>query len=914
MFQKTLFSLIFSFTALISNAQKLTEEVSTKKIIETLGTYNFNYPSEQLFVHFDKPYYSVGDTIWFKAYLLQNSSLNYSSLSGLLYLELITDSNKVVKFLSIPVSYGIGWGQIDLNKEEIKEGNYSIRAYTNWMQNFGEEVFFRQQFRITDAGLNNWLINENHKITVEGNKENLAIDLQLKAINAGVIKNKKVDFKVISGSKIVFKKEVETNSDGLIKEQFVLPSNKNISNKLSILLQDKSDRSISTSFPLRLNHADNIDLQFMPEGGYLVEGISSRVGFKSITENGLGIDIKGKIIDSKNNEITSFQSLHNGMGVFEIKPANNENYFAVVNFPQGILKRYPLPVVKTTGIVVRIDNTKQSDSIKFTIVGSADISDDKSYHFIGLSAGNIYSYADFNFKSSIKKTGTMAKSLFPSGIVHFTLMDHTGQSLNERIFFINHYDQLQIEAETLNKIFTTRDSIPFSLKVTDIDGKDVIGSFSVAVTDDTQIEQDSLNTENIISRMLLTGELKGNVESPGYYFSSNDLNIQQSLDALLLTQGWIGYDWKKIYHPTVPVFAPEMNFAVSGSVLNLFNKPVNKAQVILISTGNLIHFKDTLTNEKGQFMFSNFPPFDSEAFIVQARNARGKNFGISLNVNQFQPAEVKHLLPINLPWYVNTDTMMTHYVQNTLTQKLNFEKKFKLLPTVKISAKPKIKGSHNLNQDGSDQVINEFELQRVGKISLLQLLQQKVKGFRVVYLAGATQAYKINFDDVKFIIDGLNLDFFGFVKETLEYLNATDITGIEVMTSLRYTSSYEIQYLPIETRMSLSSNRTSFIEVTTRSGNGIFMKHVPGVLVYRPIPLTIPKQFYSPAYSIKSATEKTIDLRSTIYWNPNVVTNVHGEAKFSFFSADTPGSYTIIIQGSDLAGNIGYKFKKITIK
>ncbi len=73
-------------------------------------------------------------------------------------------------------------------------------------------------------------------------------------------------------------------------------------------------------------------------------------------------------------------------------------------------------------------------------------------------------------------------------------------------------------------------------------------------------------------------------------------------------------------------------------------------------------------------------------------------------------------------------------------------------------------------------------------------------------------------------------------------------------------------------------------------------------------------QFYSPAFSIKSASEKTIDLRSTIYWQPNVVTNVQWQANFSFFSADKPGSYTIIIQGSDMVGNIGYKLEKINIK
>lgn len=910
---KILFLLCFSLVALIANGQKISEEISSNKIIETVDTFNFRFPSEKLFIHFDKPYYSINDTIWLKAYLLQTNSHAYSALSGLLYIELITDSNKLVKRLSLPVSYGIAWGQIALNKDEITEGNYSIRAYTNWMQNFGEDYFFRQTIKITDAGSKNWLIKENHKIYAEGDKQNLALNLQLSTLNATLITNKKIDYKIVSGNKLLFKKDAETNSEGIIKDQFILPSNNKVTRNLSIILQDKNNPLFITWFPLHLNLPENTDLQFMPEGGYLVAGILSRVGFKALAENGLGTDVQGKIVDSKNNEVASFQSTYKGMGVFEITPVKGENYFAVVNFPESIVKRYPLPEIKNSGIVLRIDDNIKSDSIRFSIFGSQDMISNEKYHFIGLSRSVVLYAADFAFKAH-KITGTIAKTIFPAGITHFTLMDRFGQPLNERMVFIDNKDQLQIQSETLNKNFTTRDSIPFKLNVTDNNGNAVVGSFSVAVTDDSQIKSDSIQPENIVSRMLLTTELKGNIETPGYYLTYGDVKQPQALDALLLTQGWVGYDWKKIYKPPVPVFVPEKNFSVSGRVSNLFNNPINKAQVILLSTGSSIQFKDTITNEKGQFTFTNFPPFDSAAFILQARNAKGKNFGLGLNVNEFQPAEIKQTLPVMPPWYVNTDTIMASYVQNNFTRQAEYEKKYKTLAPVKITAKQKIKGSHNLNGTGADQIINQIEIENAGKMSLLDLLRQKVNGFRVIYLAGGEHGYKINFNSVKFIIDGVDLAFFGFGRETLEYLDAADIVGIEVMNNMRYTSNYESQFLTIEERMNTRGNQISFIEITTRSGNGAFMKKTPGVYVYRPIPLTLAKEFYSPAYTVKNSDEKNIDRRSTIYWKPNVVTNVHGEAKFYFYTADTPGNYSIIIQGSDLNGNVGYKYQKITIK
>ena len=84
-------------------------------------------------------------------------------------------------------------------------------------------------------------------------------------------------------------------------------------------------------------------------------------------------------------------------------------------------------------------------------------------------------------------------------------------------------------------------------------------------------------------------------------------------------------------------------------------------------------------------------------------------------------------------------------------------------------------------------------------------------------------------------------------------------------------------------------------------------------MIYKPVPVTYPVQFYSPKYAVKNNND-TKDLRSTVYWNPNLLTDKNGETQIYFYAADTPTTYSLMIQGSDLKGSVGYKLEKISIK
>src|SRR5205807_451793 len=105
----------------------------------------------------------------------------------------------------------------------------------------------------------------------------------------------------------------------------------------------------------------------------------------------------------------------------------------------------------------------------------------------------------------------------------------------------------------------------------------------------------------------------------------------------------------------------------------------------------------------------------------------------------------------------------------------------------------------------------------------------------------------------------------------------------------------------------------AYVEITTRSGNGFFMKNSPGIAVYKPVPVEWPQQFYRPVYTPGSTVENSKDLRSTIHWQPNVVTDKNGHAFVSFYAADATGTYSVIIQGSDMNGAVGYHKSVLTV-
>jgi len=106
------------------------------------------------------------------------------------------------------------------------------------------------------------------------------------------------------------------------------------------------------------------DVQFLPEGGQLVDGIVGRIAFKAINASGQSLSVSGFVLDAKKDTVIGFVSTHLGMGYFTMKPEENQTYTAFVRLGNGALASYSMPAVQAQGIVMQVDNVSRKDAIR----------------------------------------------------------------------------------------------------------------------------------------------------------------------------------------------------------------------------------------------------------------------------------------------------------------------------------------------------------------------------------------------------------------------------------------------------------------------------------------------------------------------------------------------------------------------
>jgi len=917
--------------------------------IDRLTTFSPNQTTEKLYLQFDKPYYATGDTIWFKAYLLNNFLLP-SVKSGVLNIDIANDSDKVIKQYRLPVQSGLAWGNIALSDKDFKPGTYTLRAYTKWMRNFGDEGFFYKSFTITSTDNRQLLVSVAFGNTMANGPSSLEAKLRFSTMTDLPFAVQPLTLKVMNAGKQLYRQKYITGVDGALDINFTPPQK---ADHLTIVAENDKKERLAV-IPVPVNRPENADIQFLPEGGNLVTGLPAHIGFKAISENGKGLEVSGVILDHTQKQVSTFKSQHLGMGSFDLDVKEGETYTARVTLPGDITKQYSLPPVKSTGTTLSIKNEMPGDSLGVKVSASKDtLTSGKVYFLIGRARGIVCYAAIINLREFGSISKKIAKSLFPTGIAHFTLMTANYQPVNERLVYIDHHDDLNIKFNTNKPNYDKRDSVGLSLKVLDTDGKPILGNFSMAVTDDAQVKPDSLNAETINTRFLLTGDLKGYIEQPGYYLSQKKpAAAWQALDNLLLTQGWVGYDWAQVLSPPKITYPPEHDFTVSGHVTNVLNKPVADTHIMLFSKSPAM-VMDTVSSNYGQFVFDHLPRVDTPAFVLKAVNKSGKSFNVNVKVDeQAAPVFTAPALRQLMPWYVNIDSILITYNKRAaLThQQQDFNMSGHILNEVKVTAKKIVKGSQNLNGPGNaDIVLDEKDLEAAGKKTWLQLFQEKITGFRESdvrrqinlwffiqdvkylrldkgeYLQSDFKWYYINDKPVKFYVDGVSitdsypaarseiLQYSGGFQNITNFLNSTsaeDIIGIEVSFTDKYSGTYMRTYTH---SAYIHMDDVAFIEITTRSGHGPLIDNTPGMYLYKPMPFSYPKQFYKPKYTVKDTTSRQ-DLRSTIDWEPNVTTNANGEANIWFYTADEPSTYTVTIEGTDMNGHFGYAQGKIKVE
>ncbi len=118
-----------------------------EKLVDNLEFLVANYPQTKIYVHTDKPYYALGDNLWFSVYAVNANDHAENPVSGLAYVHLEAPNGEVLLERNVQLNGKFGNGDMEIG-EDWGEGIYTIRGFTSYMQNYDEDYAFSKEIAI----------------------------------------------------------------------------------------------------------------------------------------------------------------------------------------------------------------------------------------------------------------------------------------------------------------------------------------------------------------------------------------------------------------------------------------------------------------------------------------------------------------------------------------------------------------------------------------------------------------------------------------------------------------------------------------------------------------------------------------------------------------------------------------------
>ena len=872
------------------------DTLSLNTLIEKNQKLITEYPTEKVYLHFDKPYYAVGDTIWFKAYIASGQDAP-SDLSKIVYVDVVSDRDTITKPMRLPVVNTSAYGSITLDPLIYKSGNYRIRAYTYWMLNGDESYFFTKNIQIGNAINRKVITTVSVKGEDAGGTPKANVQVLYKDPEGNPLRNIKLTWRLISNFEDISKGRATTDAQGVLS--LTLTANQKAALNAGMLettLETGDDNQIISTFPLKNIFAE-ADIQFFPEGGEFIENVRSKVAFKAIGEKGLGIGVTGEIVDNTGKVAATLETQHLGMGIFALTPETGQSYKANLTFSNGVKTTVTLPAAKPSGIVLSAINSDPSNLLLRITSNTAYFSTNQNKHFyIVARSKGVICYAAKASLTAAAFAASIPKDKFPTGIVQITLFSSSGEPLTERLVFIKQHDLVTLNVTSDRKTYGVRQPVKMTVTAKN-NNQPIEGNFSISVVNETKVPFNENKESTILSTFLLSSELKGYIEEPNYYFNQVNEKKRSDLDILMLTQGYRKFEYKDILTNKMPVvnFLPEQGMEYSGTLRSATGMPVSKGSLKLVVPKSRF-YAEALTDLNGIFRFKNVVVPDSAEVSITARTATGaKNMMIMLDGSAF-PSVTKN---VNAPDEVlNIDSILNPYLQNSQRQ---YRLSTQMLQEVVVKAAPIKKASHN----------DYSALSGLSMLADHTIDNERFKGCNVMISCLQTAASGLTFNDNNFYVtrvfnSGLKvpvqifLDGMPIEATFLNNIVPSDVESVEIF--LKDDLGLVNRTYGTNGVVSIYSKKDAKKPVTADDLKKLFPPN--NVLTFHPQGFIKSREFYSPKYLTPESRTAGSDLRTTVYWNPRVFTDKAGNMSFEFYNGDNKGNFKATVEGTDIDGNL----------
>ena len=771
--------LAFFFSSVCLRAQPQAKDTVEEKLL----SHKRDNLQEKLFLHLDRSFYVIGETIWFKIYSIEGSSHHLLNMSKVAYVELLDRQNGVVCQAKIALENGVGQGHFNI-PAALQSGTYWVRSYTSWMKNFSPDFFFYQRVAIANP----------------------------------------------------FELSV---SDSLKRPSF-----------------------------------SALDIQFFPEGGDMVLGLESKIAFRAVDDSGKGVDFAGFLLNQNQDTLVRFKPEHFGIGTFMFRPQPNERYHVLVRRPAAEEEVVNFPESRQSGYVMRVDDSGGA-SVKIVVLKSIPMEADNHVYLLAHTRLQKPFALASTFENG-KAVFTLDKSALGDGISHFTIFDPHQKPVLERLYFKRPASYLSINGAVKARRFRPREKVDLDIHTTINDSIPQSAHLSVSVHWLDSL--DRRESASISEFLWLTSDLKGGIESPGYYLQDGKDRIR-ALDNLMLTHGWLRFRWENVLasepvrHQHVPEYGGHF---ITGKITNRLSRmPESRVASFLAAPSVKPMLYSAVSERDGGVRYEMKFFSGTKEIVIQTNTNRDSTSQIEID-NPFSGQYVSLKSADFLLRNKEKPSLLQRSINMQVTN--SFIPKSFLFPSEQLNDSLGFFGVPDARYFLDDYTrfptMEEVMREYVPGVSV-----RERKGKLYFRVADKLQMNTFFDDDPLLLLDGIPV----FDVSKIVRFDPLKIKKLEVVTGRYFFGPL---WFP------------GIISLTTYKGDMGGFELDPGSLVMQYDGVQNIREFYSPRYDLATKANSRIpDYRNLLYWEPTVITNADGKLSLSFYSSDLEGTFRVEIQG-----------------
>ena len=501
--------------------------------------------------------------------------------------------------------------------------------------------------------------------------------------------------------------------------------------------------------------------------------------------------------------------------------------------------------------------------------------------------------------SKISETGVLVngtvefnidKSKLEDGISHITVFDRNSVPVCERLYFMQPSQKLIIQTEIEEQEITSRKKMRLAVSSIDESKRPVPADISVSVYRVDSLQ--SMYSEAIDSYLWLTSDLRGTIESPGYYLSERNAEVDEATDNLMLTHGWRRFTWQNVLKPSNPVysFVPEYKgHIIYAKVTNIRNAlPAADVVAYLSVPGPRVQLYNSKSDSTGIVRFYTKDFYGPNEIVLQT-GAADSIYKVEL-VDPFSDK----ISPKPLPAFELSDnmkSMITDYNLSMQVQNSFVSEKLKQFDA------PAIDSNAFFGNPDIQYLLDNFTrfstMEEVLREYVYEVLVRRQKeNFHLIVS---------DVDNKIFLDDPLTL-----------------INGIPV-----FDPNKVIKYDPLKVKKIDVVKRKYFYGPSIFNGILNFVTYQPDPSILSELKsvaleyegLQYQREFYSPVYETQDQISSRLpDFRNVLYWSPDIHTNTQGQAEINFFTSDLKGKYIAVFQGLNVNGRVGERSVSFEVK